>query len=109
MENKQFIDLGLSQRTLDALKVKGYEHPTPIQEQAIPLGLQGIDFIGQSQTGTGKTMAFTVPIVERIDTHNKKNSSADSLPDERTRSSGQQRNQSALQNNGHQIAPSVRW
>ncbi len=72
MENKQFIDLGLSQRTLDALKVKGYEHPTPIQEQAIPLGLQGIDFIGQSQTGTGKTMAFTVPIVERIDTHNKK-------------------------------------
>ncbi len=72
MENKQFIDLGLSQRTLDALKVKGYEHPTPIQEQAIPLGLEGIDFIGQSQTGTGKTMAFTVPIVERIDTHNKK-------------------------------------
>ena len=72
MENIQFADLGLSQKTLDALKLKGYQTPTPIQAQAIPLGLRGIDFIGQSQTGTGKTMAFTVPIVERINVHFKK-------------------------------------
>ena len=72
MESIQFADLGLSQKTLDALKLKGYQIPTPIQAQAIPLGLRGIDFIGQSQTGTGKTMAFTVPIVERINVHFKK-------------------------------------
>lgn len=66
-----FNELGLSQKTLEALELKGYSTPTPIQVEAIPLGLQGIDFIGQSQTGTGKTMAFTIPIVERIHLNEK--------------------------------------
>lgn len=67
MNKMQFMDLGLSEQTLGALVQRGYETPTEIQSIAIPLGLEGIDFIGQSQTGTGKTMAFTIPIVEQID------------------------------------------
>lgn len=68
----QFNELGLSPKTLEALALKGYQMPTPIQAEAIPLGLQGVDFIGQSQTGTGKTMAFSIPIVEQIDVKEKK-------------------------------------
>lgn len=72
MNQTQFKDLGLSEKTLSALEQRGYEIPTEIQALAIPLGLEKVDFIGQSQTGTGKTMAFTIPIVEQINTeHNK--------------------------------------
>ena len=72
MNEIQFKDLGLSEETLSALIQRGYETPTQIQAKAIPLGLEKIDFIGQSQTGTGKTMAFTIPIVEQINvSHNK--------------------------------------
>src|SRR5438270_1300294 len=63
-----FADLGLSQPLLDALNHLGYESPTPIQEQAIPELLQGHDVIGQAQTGTGKTAAFGLPLLEYIDT-----------------------------------------
>jgi ATP-dependent RNA helicase DeaD len=63
-----FADLGLSQPLLDALQHLGYESPTPIQEQAIPELLQGHDVIGQAQTGTGKTAAFGLPLLEYIDT-----------------------------------------
>jgi ATP-dependent RNA helicase DeaD len=62
-----FEDLGLSASTLEALKHLGYERPTPIQEQAIPPLLQGLDVIGQAQTGTGKTAAFGLPMVEYVD------------------------------------------
>jgi ATP-dependent RNA helicase DeaD len=62
-----FADLGLSESTLQALQDVGYEQPSPIQEQAIPLMLQGQDIIGQAQTGSGKTAAFGLPIVEYID------------------------------------------
>jgi ATP-dependent RNA helicase DeaD len=62
-----FADLGLSSSTLDALEDVGYEKPSPIQEQAIPPMLQGRDVIGQAQTGSGKTAAFGLPIVEYID------------------------------------------
>jgi ATP-dependent RNA helicase DeaD len=62
-----FADLGLSQSTLEALAHLGYEHPTPIQEQTIPLLLEGRDVIGQAQTGTGKTAAFGLPMVEYAD------------------------------------------
>lgn len=72
MNQIQFTDLGLSEQTLRALQERGYKHPTPIQAEAIPMGLKGIDFIGQSQTGTGKTMAFSIPIVEQIDMDLKK-------------------------------------
>src|SRR5262249_43845084 len=62
-----FADLGLSQLTLDALRDVGYESPSPIQEQAIPTLLEGRDVIGQAQTGTGKTAAFGLPIMEYVD------------------------------------------
>jgi ATP-dependent RNA helicase RhlE len=61
-----FADLGLSAEVLDAVRDAGYERPTPIQEQAIPLALKGRDLIGLAQTGTGKTAAFTLPIVDRL-------------------------------------------
>ena len=61
-----FTDLGLSPKILDAVRDAGYERPTPIQAQAIPLVLDGRDVIGLAQTGTGKTAAFTLPILERL-------------------------------------------
>jgi ATP-dependent RNA helicase DeaD len=62
-----FADLGLSDSTLQALQDVGYEQPSPIQEQAIPPMLQGRDVIGQAQTGSGKTAAFGLPIIEYVD------------------------------------------
>lgn len=56
--------MGLSRQTYEALAKMGFESPTPIQEQAIPLVLAGKDVIGQAQTGTGKTAAFGIPAVE---------------------------------------------
>src|SRR5579859_7153565 len=64
---KTFADLGLTESTLQALRDVGYESPSPIQEQAIPALLQGGDVIGQAQTGTGKTAAFGLPIIEYVD------------------------------------------
>jgi len=62
-----FADLGLSETTLQALRDVGYESPSPIQEQAIPSLMEGRDVIGQAQTGTGKTAAFGLPMVEQVD------------------------------------------
>jgi ATP-dependent RNA helicase DeaD len=62
-----FAELGLSKSTLESLAHLGYERPTPIQEQTIPLLLDGLDVIGQAQTGTGKTAAFGLPMVDYID------------------------------------------
>ncbi len=62
-----FKELGLSEPVLAALREIGYESPSPIQEQAIPPLLAGRDVIGQAQTGTGKTAAFGLPMVEYID------------------------------------------
>ena len=62
-----FEELGLSQPLLDALEHLGYKQPTPIQEETIPLLMQGRDVIGQAQTGTGKTAAFGLPMLEYID------------------------------------------
>jgi len=58
--------LGLSGPVLDAVRDAGYTEPTPIQRQAIPLILRGRDVMGLAQTGTGKTAAFTLPIIERL-------------------------------------------
>src|SRR5215210_4834529 len=63
----QFADLGLSEPLLEALRHLGYERPTPIQEQAIPILLEGRDVIGQAQTGTGKTAAFGLPLLDYVD------------------------------------------
>jgi ATP-dependent RNA helicase DeaD len=62
-----FADLGLSEPLLTALRDVGYESPSPIQVQAIPLLLEGRDVIGQAQTGTGKTAAFGLPMLEYVD------------------------------------------
>jgi len=62
-----FKELGLSEPVLRALADVGYENPSPIQEQAIPFLLQGRDVIGQAQTGTGKTAAFGLPMVQFMD------------------------------------------
>jgi ATP-dependent RNA helicase RhlE len=62
----QFSDLGLAEVLLRALQQEGYVHPTPIQAQAIPSLLQGRDLLGIAQTGTGKTAAFALPILDRL-------------------------------------------
>ncbi len=62
-----FARLGLSETTLAALRDVGYETPSPIQVQAIPSLLEGRDVIGQAQTGTGKTAAFGLPMLEYVD------------------------------------------
>ncbi|AUJ31428.1 MAG: DEAD/DEAH box helicase [Liquorilactobacillus nagelii] len=63
----KFTELGLSDYLLKAIKRSGFEEATPIQEQTIPLVLKGDDVIGQAQTGTGKTAAFGLPILEHVD------------------------------------------
>lgn len=61
-----FHDLGLSTNVLGALEALGFDKPTPIQQKAIPLVLAGNDLIGLAQTGTGKTAAFGLPMIERL-------------------------------------------
>ena len=61
-----FEQLGLSQQVLDAVRDAGYTEPTPIQREAIPLALSGRDMMGLAHTGTGKTAAFTLPIIDRL-------------------------------------------
>ncbi len=62
----QFADLGLSAVLLKTVKEEGYSEPTPIQERAIPIILEGKDVLAAAQTGTGKTAAFTLPILDRL-------------------------------------------
>lgn len=64
-----FSRLGLSDALAYAVQEKGYSEPTPIQAQAIPLILSGRDVIGSAQTGTGKTAAFALPIIQKLGTH----------------------------------------
>ena len=61
-----FEQLGLIEPLLKALKTEGYTTPTPIQEQAIPVILKGKDLLGCAQTGTGKTAAFALPILQNL-------------------------------------------
>ena len=62
----KFTDLGLSEQLLRAIADTGYDTPTPIQEQAIPVAMTGLDVLGIAQTGTGKTAAFTLPMIEKL-------------------------------------------
>ncbi len=71
MEQVTFDSLPLSSGTLQAIADMGFTLATPIQSQAIPLAIQGLDILGQAQTGTGKTAAFGIPIVEAIDSNSR--------------------------------------
>ncbi|WP_418937047.1 DEAD/DEAH box helicase [Metabacillus fastidiosus] len=66
-----FQDLNLSSALMQSISKMGFEEPSPIQAQTIPLGLQNKDVIGQAQTGTGKTAAFGIPLIEKIDMKNE--------------------------------------
>src|SRR3954466_7478586 len=61
-----FAALGLDARLVEALTALGYEEPTPIQREAIPPLLEGKDLVGQAATGTGKTAAFALPLIQRL-------------------------------------------
>lgn len=68
----QFKELGLSQPIMRAVEKMGFEEATPIQGETIPLAIEGFDVIGQAQTGTGKTAAFGIPMLEKIDSKQRK-------------------------------------
>jgi ATP-dependent RNA helicase DeaD len=67
MNNKQFKDFNLSKEVLKAVNELGFEEPTPIQSEAIPFIIEGKDVVGLAKTGTGKTAAFGLPLVDKID------------------------------------------
>lgn len=67
MSKMKFEEMGLKPQLLQSVAAKGFENPTPIQEAAIPLALQGKDILGQAQTGTGKTAAFGLPILSNLE------------------------------------------
>jgi ATP-dependent RNA helicase DeaD len=71
MNTLKFDELNLSKEVLKAIADLGYEEATPIQSQAIPFLMEGRDLIGQAQTGTGKTAAFGIPVIEKIDPASK--------------------------------------
>ncbi|MFT5397709.1 MAG: ATP-dependent RNA helicase DeaD, partial [Gammaproteobacteria bacterium] len=68
---QSFAEMALSKPLLKALDIVGYEQPSPIQAETIPLLLQGRDVLGQAQTGTGKTAAFALPILSNLDLKQK--------------------------------------
>ena len=72
METVRFDDLNLYPQILRAIREMGFEEATPIQSKAIPVVMEGVDVIGQAQTGTGKTAAFGIPLLMKVDPHNKK-------------------------------------
>nr|WP_314466133.1 DEAD/DEAH box helicase [uncultured Clostridium sp.] len=72
METVRFDELQLDERILRAVADMGFEEASPIQTQAIPVQLEGRDIIGQAQTGTGKTAAFGIPLLQKIDPKVKK-------------------------------------
>ena len=71
MNITKFEDLPISEGIKKAIAEMGFEEPSPIQAQSIPAILSGKDVIGQAQTGTGKTAAFSIPILETIDPNNR--------------------------------------
>jgi ATP-dependent RNA helicase DeaD len=63
---QNFKDLGISEKTVQTLENMGFKEPTPIQKDSIPYALEGRDILGQAQTGTGKTGAFGIPLIEKV-------------------------------------------
>src|SRR4051812_50095438 len=71
MEKRPFDQLGLSPEILKAVAKMGFEEATPIQTAVIPVALTGKDVVGQSSTGSGKTAAFAIPAIERVDVRSR--------------------------------------
>ena len=69
--DSNFKKLGLNEQLLKSINDLGFELPSPIQEQAIPMALEGKDIVGLSQTGSGKTAAFSLPMLQLIDLNYK--------------------------------------
>lgn len=63
---QNFKELGISDKTVETLEAMGFKEPTPIQKDSIPYTLEGKDILGQAQTGTGKTGAFGIPLIEKV-------------------------------------------
>ena len=66
MEQMNYNQSGLNQGILHAVAEMGFEQMTPIQQKAIPVMMEGKDLVGQAQTGTGKTAAFGIPLIQKI-------------------------------------------
>src|SRR5262245_61647110 len=69
--NNGFHGLGIAPRILEILAKNNFTTPTPIQQQCIPVGMEGKDIIGIAQTGTGKTLAFGIPMLQSLVQHSK--------------------------------------
>lgn len=72
MDAVRFDELNINDKILKAVKEMGFEAASPIQGAAIPVVLEGRDIVGQAQTGTGKTAAFGIPLLEKMDTKVKR-------------------------------------
>jgi len=72
IDSNGFSELDLSHHVLMDLRYHGFEEPMPIQSESIPLLLKGRDLIAEAKTGTGKTLAFAIPVIERINPVNRK-------------------------------------
>ena len=66
-----FEAFNLSPELVKAIKSKGYNLPTPIQRKSIPIALQGFNMIAMARTGSGKTAAFVIPVIEKLKSHSK--------------------------------------
>ena len=86
--------MGLNHRLLDAIRDAKYVEPTPIQVQTIPVSMQGHDVLGLAQTGTGKTAAFMLPILDKI--HNSRTKKISALVIAPTRELVDQINKTAV-------------
>src|SRR3990167_5845133 len=71
LEAKSFYGLGIAPKLLERLDALKFIHPTPIQFQALPIACAGDDVIGIAQTGTGKTLAFALPMIQQISARGK--------------------------------------
>ena len=72
METVRFDELNIAEPILHAITDMGFEEATPIQVKAIPIEMTGVDVLGQAQTGTGKTAAFAIPLLQKINPKEKK-------------------------------------
>ena len=70
-EKVRYDESGLDERIIRAVSEMGFEYMSPIQKAAIPVMMEGRDIIGQAQTGTGKTAAFGIPLLQKVDPNNK--------------------------------------